>query len=129
VLFSALLCLSASVLPRLTFSSKQELMARLPWPLPLLLGVSVQSMDIYKAKLLKDNIQLWMSATNPKNRDASGLEPLKRGPFNLAIYAQVPIIPLVVSPFHFIDAKYRIFAKGYLDSCSNYLKIFKIQLS
>ncbi|XP_052747553.1 uncharacterized protein LOC112046610 [Bicyclus anynana] len=38
--------------------------------------------------------------------------PFKNGAFALAIACQVPIIPIVVSPYYFLDYKKRIFKKG-----------------
>lgn len=43
-----------------------------------------------------------------------GLLPFKRGAFKTAIMGQVPIMPLVLSPYYFIDHKRRQFDQGHV---------------
>lgn len=43
-----------------------------------------------------------------------GMLPFKRGAFKTAIMAQVPVIPVVISPYYFIDHKNRQFDKGHV---------------
>lgn len=45
-----------------------------------------------------------------------GLLPFKRGAFKTAISAQVPVYPIVVSPYYFIDQINKSFDKGLFDS-------------
>lgn len=40
------------------------------------------------------------------------LLPFKKGAFQMAVMAQVPIIPVVFSPYYFIDRKKHIFDTG-----------------
>lgn len=42
------------------------------------------------------------------------LLPFKKGAFKLAIIGQVPIIPVVISPYYFIEHKERRFDKGHI---------------
>lgn len=41
-----------------------------------------------------------------------GMLPFKKGAFKTAIHAQVPIIPVVVSPYYFIDHMGKTFSEG-----------------
>lgn len=43
-----------------------------------------------------------------------GLLPFKRGAFKTAIMGQVPIIPVVVSPYYFVDFQSQAFNKGHI---------------
>lgn len=48
-----------------------------------------------------------------RNRER-GLLPFKKGAFKTAIMGQVPIIPVVIAPYHFIDHQRRTFDKGHV---------------
>lgn len=54
---------------------------------------------------------IYPEGTRNSNR---GLLPFKRGAFKTAINAKVPITPLIVSPYYFIDSKKYIFDKGHV---------------
>lgn len=54
---------------------------------------------------------IYPEGTRNKNR---GLLPFKKGAFKTAIMGQVPIIPVIMSPYYFIDGKNRIFDKGHI---------------
>lgn len=54
---------------------------------------------------------IYPEGTRNKNR---GLLPFKKGAFKTAIMGQVPIIPVVMSPYYFIDGKKHIFDKGHI---------------
>lgn len=47
-----------------------------------------------------------------RNRTGEKLLPFKRGAFRIAIEAQIPIIPVVFSPYYFIDSERKMFHKG-----------------
>ncbi|XP_055685235.1 1-acyl-sn-glycerol-3-phosphate acyltransferase beta-like [Lutzomyia longipalpis] len=66
------------------------------------------------AKLMKEeDIKMFIYPEGTRN-SKRGLLPFKRGAFKTAITAKVPITPLVVSPYYFIDAKKYIFDKGHV---------------
>lgn len=54
---------------------------------------------------------MFPEGTRSPNR---GLLPFKRGAFKTAIMGQVPIIPVVIAPYYFIDHKKRQFNKGHV---------------
>lgn len=54
---------------------------------------------------------IYPEGTRNKNR---GLLPFKKGAFKTAIMGQVPIIPVVMSPYYFIDGKNNTFDKGHI---------------
>lgn len=54
---------------------------------------------------------IYPEGTRNKNR---GLLPFKKGAFKTAIMGQVPIIPVVMSPYYFIDGKKGTFDKGHI---------------
>jgi lysophosphatidate acyltransferase len=41
--------------------------------------------------------------------------PFKKGAFRTAITCQVPILPVVYSPYYFIDEKKKFFGKGMME--------------
>ncbi|XP_075226547.1 1-acyl-sn-glycerol-3-phosphate acyltransferase beta-like [Lycorma delicatula] len=47
-----------------------------------------------------------------RNLNGDTLLPFKKGGFRLAISGQIPIIPLVISPYYFIDPKKKLFTHG-----------------
>lgn len=56
--------------------------------------------------------KIWLFPEGTRNKDFTKLLPFKKGAFNIAVAAQVPIIPVVYSPYYFINAKKFIFNKG-----------------
>lgn len=54
---------------------------------------------------------IYPEGTRNKNR---GLLPFKKGAFKTAIMGQVPIIPVIMSPYYFIDGKKGVFDKGHI---------------
>lgn len=56
--------------------------------------------------------KIWLFPEGTRNKDFTKLLPFKKGAFNIAVAAQVPIIPVVFSPYYFINRKKNIFNKG-----------------
>lgn len=56
--------------------------------------------------------KLWLFPEGTRNKDFTSLLPFKKGAFNIAVAAQVPVIPVVFSPYYFINMKRYIFNKG-----------------
>lgn len=73
--------------------------------------ISIISIKLIKRLFLQ--IKLYMFPEGTRNRDR-GLLPFKRGAFKTAIMAQVPIIPVVISPYYFIDHKRKQFDNGHV---------------
>ncbi|GMR30013.1 hypothetical protein PMAYCL1PPCAC_00208 [Pristionchus mayeri] len=47
----------------------------------------------------KKNLKLWMFPEGTRNRPLDGMLPFKMGAFNIAVQAQMPIVPIVASSF------------------------------
>lgn len=60
--------------------------------------------------LFQSKLLIYPEGTRTLN--AEKLKPFKKGGFRVAITAQIPIIPTVISPFYFIDAKNKRFTSG-----------------
>lgn len=56
--------------------------------------------------------KFWLFPEGTRNKKAADLLPFKRGAFRIAIEANVPIIPVVYSPYYFIDSKAKTFGHG-----------------
>ncbi|XP_023939069.2 1-acyl-sn-glycerol-3-phosphate acyltransferase beta-like [Bicyclus anynana] len=62
-------------------------------------------------ELFKNKYKIGMYPEGTRNTSHKIL-PFKKGAFALAIACQVPIIPIVNSPYYFLDSEKRIFRKG-----------------
>ncbi|XP_041974260.1 1-acyl-sn-glycerol-3-phosphate acyltransferase alpha-like isoform X2 [Aricia agestis] len=77
------------------------------------------SKDAYKTLkatsdvMIKNKTKIWIFPEGTRNKDFTKLLPFKKGAFNIAVAAQVPIIPVVFSPYYFINRKKYIFNKGH----------------
>ncbi|XP_065202398.1 1-acyl-sn-glycerol-3-phosphate acyltransferase beta-like isoform X1 [Planococcus citri] len=60
----------------------------------------------------RQKAKLWMFPEGTRNRNPEKLLPFKKGAFRVAICCQVPVIPVVFSPYYFIDGKTHYFGKG-----------------
>lgn len=60
----------------------------------------------------RENLQVWIFPEGTRNQSRSML-PFKRGAFHLAVQAQVPIFPIVISPYwDFFSSKEKKFTSG-----------------
>jgi len=59
--------------------------------------------------------KLWMFPEGTRNPSRTTLLPFKKGAFRVAITCQVPILPVVYSPYHFIDDKKKCFGQGMME--------------
>ncbi|CAG2053198.1 unnamed protein product [Timema podura] len=57
-------------------------------------------------------VKLWIFPEGTRNDGGDNMLPFKRGAFKVAIGCQVPIIPVVFSPYYFINHKKRYFGQG-----------------
>lgn len=57
---------------------------------------------------------MWIFPEGTRNKNVlkSGLLPFKKGAFRIAIENQVPILPIVYSPYYFINEKNHYFGRG-----------------
>lgn len=56
--------------------------------------------------------KLWMFPEGTRNKNPEKLLPFKKGAFRVAIVCQIPVIPVVYSPYYFINSKTAYFGKG-----------------
>lgn len=56
--------------------------------------------------------KIWLFPEGTRNKDATKLLPFKKGAFAMAITAQSPVIPVVFSPYYFINKEKYIFSEG-----------------
>ncbi|CAH1389904.1 unnamed protein product [Nezara viridula] len=56
--------------------------------------------------------KLWLFPEGTRNKKGKVLLPFKKGAFRVAICTQAPIIPIVYSPYYFIDSANKTFSKG-----------------
>ncbi|XP_049783190.1 1-acyl-sn-glycerol-3-phosphate acyltransferase alpha isoform X1 [Schistocerca cancellata] len=64
--------------------------------------------DTLKAKKIK----LWVFPEGTRNKDRRSLLPFKKGAFHSAIRMQVPLIPVVYSPYYFLNVQKKFFDDG-----------------
>ncbi|XP_030022642.1 1-acyl-sn-glycerol-3-phosphate acyltransferase alpha [Manduca sexta] len=64
--------------------------------------------------MMKNKTKLWLFPEGTRNKDYRSLLPFKKGAFNIAVAAQVPILPVVFSPYYFVNAEKHIFNKGHV---------------
>jgi len=61
-------------------------------------------------------------------KNTGELHSFKKGAFHVAVTAQVPIQPVVFSPFYFLDNKERTFNQGKRGNISGKLKLLVFDL-
>lgn len=59
--------------------------------------------------------KLWMFPEGTRNSSRTSLLPFKKGAFRVAITCQVPILPVVYSPYYFINDKKKDFGRGMME--------------
>ncbi|XP_053908049.1 1-acyl-sn-glycerol-3-phosphate acyltransferase alpha isoform X2 [Cuculus canorus] len=75
------------------------------------IGVLAQAADT----MLRHDVRVWVFPEGTRNHEGSML-PFKRGAFHLAVQAQVPVVPIVISSYrHFYSKRERRFTAG--ESC------------
>jgi lysophosphatidate acyltransferase len=111
------------VMPQFTTVTKKEMFYIIPFGIAAwifgLIPIDRKSKKSATATLARckrtlhdENAKILMFAEGTRNRN-DGLLPFKTGAFRLAIEAQVPIIPMVFSPYYFIDRKANTVAPGH----------------
>ncbi|XP_004930230.1 1-acyl-sn-glycerol-3-phosphate acyltransferase alpha [Bombyx mori] len=65
--------------------------------------------------LTKNKTKIWIYPEGTRNKNPNRkLLPFKKGAFHMAIQSQAPIIPVVFSPYYFMDSKTFTFDKGHI---------------
>jgi 1-acyl-sn-glycerol-3-phosphate acyltransferase len=57
-------------------------------------------------------VKIWLFPEGTRNKNYTKMLPFKKGAFAMAISAQVPVIPVVFSPYYFINRTKHLFQKG-----------------
>ncbi|XP_013195390.1 1-acyl-sn-glycerol-3-phosphate acyltransferase alpha [Amyelois transitella] len=73
-----------------------------------------KQLKITSEVMVKNKTKIWLFPEGTRNRNLTKLLPFKKGAFNIAVAAQVPIIPVVYSPYYFINREKYIFNKGHV---------------
>lgn len=126
-LFSLCFCFLAKInvrelISRSTLIVKKELLYLFPFgQLSWLMGVEfVDRSNPTRAsktlshceRLLTDkSIKIWVYPEGTRSY-GKGIQQFKRGAFKIAIQAQAPVVPVVISPYHFLDYKQKQMNKG-----------------
>ncbi|KAL4706826.1 hypothetical protein ACJJTC_010060 [Scirpophaga incertulas] len=111
------------VVYKMTVIAKRELLYVFPFGLSAYLAGVVfinrnnaknayKSLKIASDVMVKHNTKIWMFPEGTRNKDYTMMLPFKKGAFAMAVAAQVPVIPVVFSPYYFINRKKYIFDKG-----------------
>ncbi|XP_046973353.1 1-acyl-sn-glycerol-3-phosphate acyltransferase alpha-like, partial [Vanessa cardui] len=108
-----------------TCVSKKELLYYLPVGLALYLmdiifidrrkpKDAVKILQMKAKKFFQNKTKIIIFPEGKRNRNYTKLLPFKKGAFNMAVENQVPIIPIVISRYYFINNKKHIFNDGHV---------------
>ncbi|XP_066902853.1 1-acyl-sn-glycerol-3-phosphate acyltransferase alpha [Halyomorpha halys] len=111
------------VMDKCTAISKKEVLYYFPYgPLTWLGGIvfidrkdpksAMNKLESTVFELLDKQAKLWIFPEGTRNTKGKVLLPFKKGAFRVAISTQAPIIPVVYSPYSFIDSVNKTFSKG-----------------
>lgn len=64
--------------------------------------------------MVKNKTKIFLFPEGTRNKDFTSLLPFKKGAFAIAVAAQVPILPIVYSPYYFINRSKYIFNRGHV---------------
>ncbi|XP_026484415.2 1-acyl-sn-glycerol-3-phosphate acyltransferase beta-like [Vanessa tameamea] len=73
-----------------------------------------EQLKITSDVMVKNKTKMWLFPEGTRNKENDTLLPFKKGAFIIAVTAQKPIIPVVFSPYYFINEKKYIFNKGHV---------------
>ncbi|BES93718.1 Acyltransferase [Nesidiocoris tenuis] len=73
---------------------------------------AIQTLKHYSRLIHELKAKLWLFPEGTRNKTGQQLLPYKRGAFRMAIDAQAPIIPVVFSPYYFINGRNKTFDRG-----------------
>ncbi|XP_022115793.2 1-acyl-sn-glycerol-3-phosphate acyltransferase beta isoform X2 [Pieris rapae] len=112
------------IVDKLTAIAKKEIFYVWPFGLAAYLGGVVfidrkNTKEAYKqlevtAEAMNKKIKIWLFPEGTRNKDYTKLLPFKKGAFAMAIASQKPVIPVVFSPYYFINKNKYIFNKGHV---------------
>ncbi|XP_067000215.2 1-acyl-sn-glycerol-3-phosphate acyltransferase alpha isoform X1 [Anabrus simplex] len=62
--------------------------------------------------MITNKVKLWLYPEGTRNKDITTMLPFKKGAFRVAVTCQVPIYPVVYSPYYMVNGKTKFFGKG-----------------
>lgn len=68
-------------------------------------------LDDCEKLLVNKNIKIWVYPEGTRSY-GKGMLQFKRGAFKIAINAQAPVVPIVISPYYFMDYRQKSMSKG-----------------
>ncbi|CAK1599659.1 unnamed protein product [Parnassius mnemosyne] len=110
---------------KLTVVVKKELLYAMPFGLAAYLAGLIfidrkntkhayDQLKITTDVMMKEKTKIWLFPEGTRNKDCTSFLPFKKGAFHMAIAAQVPVIPVVFSPYYFINNEHGTFNKGHI---------------
>ncbi|XP_063634731.1 1-acyl-sn-glycerol-3-phosphate acyltransferase alpha-like [Cydia splendana] len=75
---------------------------------------SYEQLMVTSDVMVNQKVKIWLFPEGTRNKDYTKMLPFKKGAFTMAISTQVPIIPVVFSPYYFINRKKYLFQKGHI---------------
>ena len=75
---------------------------------------SIASLQEVGERMKRDNINMWIFPEGRLNQEERGLQPFKKGAFRTAIELGVPIVPVVFSPYYFLNIERRRLRPGHI---------------
>ncbi|CAL8089863.1 unnamed protein product [Orchesella dallaii] len=74
-------------------------------------GQSQMKMSTTAEKIIENKTKMWIFPEGTRSKQEN-LLPFKRGAFHIAVKHKLPIVPIVISPYAFIDDEKKIFGSG-----------------
>ncbi|XP_066902854.1 1-acyl-sn-glycerol-3-phosphate acyltransferase beta isoform X2 [Halyomorpha halys] len=117
------LCTIWDVMNKCTAIAKKEFIYYFPFGTLLWLGgivfigrknqkSAMNKLESAVRDLLNKKAKLWIFPEGTRNKKGKVLLPFKNGAFRAAISTKAPIIPVVYSPYYFIDSVNKTFSRG-----------------
>ncbi|KAM3966688.1 1-acyl-sn-glycerol-3-phosphate acyltransferase beta-like [Aphomia sociella] len=73
---------------------------------------AIKSLQASSRVMTQRKTKIWVYPEGTRSKDCTKFLPFKKGAFVMAVSAQVPIIPVVYSPYYFVNTKKHVFKKG-----------------
>jgi len=75
---------------------------------------SIASLQEVGERMMRDKINMWIFPEGRLNLEEQGLQPFKKGAFHTAIELGVPVVPVVFSPYYFLNIERRRLRPGHI---------------
>ncbi|ODM95548.1 1-acyl-sn-glycerol-3-phosphate acyltransferase alpha [Orchesella cincta] len=74
-------------------------------------GQSQMKMSTSAEQIIANKTKIWIFPEGTRSKQEN-LKPFKKGAFHIALMHKLPIVPIVISPYQFIDDEKKIFGTG-----------------